>query len=214
MVGRAASWPRPCSGGARAPLWGQTPRRGTIWRCHGMLWVTRVRENGRKGLATQHEYAKMATGLATPEYAKMVSGLATPKVRHLRHQSTASRLLQVPCNRLAALGPIMANVSCVLSAVWASRVGQSRLPWLACCWCVVSCGPQSTHLRIRCLGSRVRLPNTASHTLCLGVVGERILCASTMRWCVGGLRPCAHSPLPRGGSDARGLLRAANPCRP
>ena len=80
------------------------------------------------------------------------------KVRHLWHRSTASRLLHAPCIRLAALGPNMANVSCVLSAVWTWRVGQSRLPWLACCWCVVSCGPQSTHLRIRCLGSRVRLP--------------------------------------------------------
>ena len=126
-------------------------------------------------------------------------------VRHLRHQSTASRLLLVPCILLAALGPNMANVSCVLSAVWTWRVGQSRLPWLACCRSVVSCGPQSTLLRIRCLGSRMCVSRTCLHTSVLVGSDARILCASPLRRWLGGLLASCPPAFLRGGSVVRCL---------
>ena len=132
-------------------------------------------------------------------------------VRHLWHMSTASRLPLVPHARLAARSPYG---TCRLrsSAAWASCVGLSRLPWLACCRSVVSCGPQSTLLRIRCLGSRVRVSYACLHTSVLVGSDARILCASPSRmaWIIarnrkwlGGLLALRPSISLRGGSDVR-----------
>ena len=87
-------------------------------------------------------------------------------VRHSWHMSTACRLPLVPHARLAARSPYG---TCRLrsSAAWASCVGLSRLPWLACCRSVVSCGPQSTLHRIRARAVECACLSLTCTLLCL-----------------------------------------------